>query len=69
MCPNPFEGISDLLQNLRNRNIRLAMGMGRFSTAISLKEFKLEDCFEKIETGKLPEPRKPEGISSMNLMA
>jgi HAD superfamily hydrolase (TIGR01549 family) len=64
MCPTPFEGIADLLQTLKEKEVRIAMvtGKGKYSTAISLKQFGLENYFEFIETGMPSGPRKPEGI-------
>ncbi len=59
-CPAPFEGIRELLQNLQDRGIRLAMvtGKGKHSTAISLRYFDLASFFEIIETGSPNGPRK-----------
>jgi len=64
MCPAPFGGIRELLDTLRQHDIRLAMvtGKGKYSTAISLSKFQLESYFEIIETGVSSGPRKPEGI-------
>ena len=64
MCQEPFEGVVDLLNILKNRPIRLAMvtGKGKYSTEISLRKFGLTHFFEKIETGHQSGPRKPEGI-------
>ena len=64
MCPEPFEGVVNLLNILKNRQVRLAMvtGKGKYSTEISLRKFGLTHFFEKIETGYQSGPRKPEGI-------
>jgi HAD superfamily hydrolase (TIGR01549 family) len=64
MCPSPFKGIEDLLKYLKEKGVRIAMvtGKGKHSTAISLKQFGLENYFEFIETGMPSGPRKPEGI-------
>jgi phosphoglycolate phosphatase/pyrophosphatase PpaX len=64
MCPQPFEGIDELLQMLKEGGVRIAMvtGKGKHSTAISLRQFRLESYFEAIETGMPSGPRKPEGI-------
>jgi HAD superfamily hydrolase (TIGR01549 family) len=64
MCPTPFEGIADLLQTLKEKGLRIAMvtGKGKYSTAISLKQFGFENYFEVIETGMPSGPRKPDGI-------
>ncbi|HEX2533442.1 MAG TPA: HAD family hydrolase [Chitinophagaceae bacterium] len=67
MCPSPFEGIEELLRTLRERGVRIAMvtGKGKYSTALSLKQFGLKDYFEIIETGVPAGPRKPEGIQEV----
>lgn len=67
MCPNPFEGIRELLVVLQNRLIRLAMvtGKGKFSTDISLKYLGLDHFFEMIETGWVNGPRKADGIQNV----
>ena len=67
MCPTPFEGINDLLVELQNKGVHLAMvtGKGKHSTDISLNYFKLTNFFEIIETGWPRGPRKPEGIQSV----
>ncbi|HUP13684.1 MAG TPA: HAD family hydrolase, partial [Niastella sp.] len=64
MCPSPFEGIEGLLKTLKEKGTRIAMvtGKGKYSTAISLKQFGLENYFEAVETGMPGGPRKPEGI-------
>lgn len=64
MCPSAFEGIEELLYKLREKSVHVAMvtGKGKHSTAISLKQFGLENLFEIIETGMPGGPRKPEGI-------
>jgi phosphoglycolate phosphatase-like HAD superfamily hydrolase len=67
ICPRPFEGIKELLDLLKKRNIHLAMvtGKGKYSTEISLKKFDLENYFEIIETGVSSGPRKPEGLRNV----
>lgn len=67
MCPKPFEGIIDLLNTLKNKNVRLAMvtGKGKFSTKISLQKFGITLFFEIIETGHISGPRKAEGIEAV----
>lgn len=64
MCPSPFAGVKELLQTLKEKGVRIAMvtGKGKYSTAISLKQFGLQNYFEFIETGMPGGPRKPEGI-------
>ena len=64
ICLKPFDGIPELLNALKNKDIRLAMvtGKGKYSTNISLKQFDLGGFFEIIETGSPSGPRKAEGI-------
>ena len=66
-CPDPFDGIEDLLITLRNKSVKIAMvtGKGKHSTEISLKEFGIAKYFEAIETGVSGGPRKAEGIQNI----
>lgn len=67
MCPEPFDGIEDMLIALKTRSVRIAMvtGKGQHSTAISLEQFGLAEYFEAIETGIASGPRKAEGIQNI----
>lgn len=67
MCPKPFDGIVNLLNLLKNKQIRIAMvtGKGKYSTEISLRKFGITHFFEKIETGHQSGPRKSEGIEAI----
>ena len=64
MCPVAFDGIRELLENLKKDGVRIAMvtGKGKHSTDISLRYFALTHFFEFIETGSPNGPRKAEGI-------
>ena len=64
MCLSPFDGITDLLAELQDKNIRIAMvtGKGKYSAMLSLEKFDLSGYFELIETGIAAGPSKPEGI-------
>lgn len=64
MCPVPFAGIKEVLETLKNKQVRIAMvtGKGKYSTDISLKKFKLTQFFEMIKIGLPGGPRKAEGI-------
>lgn len=66
LCPEPFEGVREMLETLRSNRIRLAMvtGKGEKSAYITLKKFALEQHFEIIETGSPTRARKPEGIKA-----
>ncbi len=67
ICPDPFPGIAGLLNQLKDKGIRIAMvtGKGKHSTAISLKKFGLGDYFEPVETGSPTGPVKVEGITAV----
>lgn len=65
MCPTAFEGIEQMLEDLKRKQVRIAMvtGKGKYSTDISLNRFKLGHFFEIIETGIPGGPRKAEAIA------
>jgi phosphoglycolate phosphatase/pyrophosphatase PpaX len=67
MCPDPFEGMRELLYQLKSKSCRVAMvtGKGKYSTLITLQAFNLLDVFEIIETGAPQGPRKAEGIMTV----
>lgn len=68
VCPVPFEGIPELLETLKQKDVALAMvtGKGKHSTAISLDHyFRLGDYFSPIETGSPLGPRKTQGIQAV----
>jgi phosphoglycolate phosphatase/pyrophosphatase PpaX len=67
LCPSPFPGITELLDLLKKKGIRVAMvtGKGKHSTVISLKRFGLEGYFEQIETGSPEGPVKAAGIAAV----
>ena len=67
MCPNPFEGIEDILRILKEKGIHISMvtGKGKYSTDISLKKFSIDSYFEIIETGIVSKPSKPQGIQKV----
>ncbi|RZL48140.1 MAG: HAD family hydrolase [Pedobacter sp.] len=64
LCPEPFDGLLEILTELRNKNIHLSMvtGKGNLSAAISLEKFGLTHFFKYVETGIKEGPSKPEGI-------
>ncbi len=66
-CPDPFPGIRELLQELQDLGIRIAMvtGKGPHSTIISLERFGLRSFFEYVETGSPTGPVKAEGIAAI----
>ncbi len=68
MCPEPFKGITELLIELRNKGVKLAMvtGKGPRSANISLDQFGYNHYFERLETGSPDGPNKPAGL--MNIL-
>lgn len=67
MCEAPFEGIIEVLEFAKNRNVRLAMvtGKGERSTEITLEIYGIRSYFEIIETGSPLGPRKVQGITNV----
>lgn len=64
-CPKPFEGIVEIIRELKKKGIRIAMvtGKGRKSAEITLEQFEIVDLFEWIEAGSIKGNRKCEGIT------
>ena len=67
MCPEPFDGIVDILTFLKSKKIILAIvtGKGEKSTAITLSKYKINNLFDAVETGSISGPRKTEGLKSI----
>jgi len=65
--PTPFTGITALLQDLRDRGVRLGLvtGKGAESTRLSLRQFGLDEAFEVVETGSPLGPRKVEALRQL----
>lgn len=63
-CPQPFEGIPALINELHQRNkiVALITGKGMESCTITLRQFGMETCFERIETGSSEKNRKSEAM-------
>lgn len=64
MCPEPFDGIKELLNVLKNKGVKVALstGKGKESTDISLQRFNLHGFFDMVETGSPKGSRKVEAI-------
>ncbi|WP_338768965.1 NUDIX hydrolase N-terminal domain-containing protein [Massilia sp. METH4] len=62
--PAVFDGMAELLRDLRLHGVRLGMvtGKGVASARLSLRQFGLEDVFEVVETGSPLGPRKAEAL-------
>jgi phosphoglycolate phosphatase-like HAD superfamily hydrolase len=69
MCSKPFDGIHEIFEYLKSKNIILALvtGKGEKSTAITLSKYDMASIFEAVETGSPAGPRKVEGIENILL--
>ena len=67
MCPQPFDGIVDILDWLQSRNIPVGLvtGKGPKSLAITLEVLGLEHYFNAIETGSPLRANKPECLRNV----
>ncbi len=65
MCPNPFDGITELLTALKSKGVKLAVatGKGKELTDFTLQYYKLTGFFKIIETGSPEGSRKVEAIN------
>lgn len=65
--PQPFDGIKELLEYLKSKQIRLGLvtGKGPAGTGITLRQYGLENTFEAIDTGVPEAPRKPKGLRAV----
>lgn len=66
-CPHPFDGIIELIKELKANSIStvLITGKGEKSCSITLRQFGMDTCFDKIETGSPVKNRKPEAIKNL----
>ena len=67
MCPAPFDGIIEVFDYAKERNVRLALvtGKGEQSAEITLGIFGVRSYFDAIETGSPQGPRKVQGMRSV----
>lgn len=67
ICPKPFDGIIELLEYLKQKQIKLAIvtGKGEESTMISLEYLDLISYFEIIETGSTYNSIKEQSIEKV----
>lgn len=67
LCPQPFEGITELIEELKNKSIPIALitGKGKKSCHITLQQFDIERLFDRIETGSAERNRKSEAIKNL----
>ncbi len=65
--PAPFDGIKELLLDIKNKTLKLGLvtGKGAAGTKITLKKYGLENVFDDIDTGAPEGPRKPQGLKKL----
>ncbi len=63
----PFDGITELLHELKGRNLKLGIvtGKGAVSYEITMREYGYENIFDAVDTGVPEGPRKPEGLRAL----
>lgn len=66
-CIEPFPQIGDLIEDLKEKNIIVALitGKGQKSCDISLKKLGLENCFSEVMVGGETRNNKAESISML----
>ena len=64
LCPQAFDGITDLLQTLKNKDIYLAVasGKGKESSEMTLQRFGIDSYFAIVKNGSLDGKQKPGDI-------
>ncbi|MDR1384534.1 MAG: HAD family hydrolase [Planctomycetaceae bacterium] len=67
MCPQPFDGVRELLDLLKDQGLRLALvtGKGLPALKITLNVFQMENIFDAIEIGSPTGPNKPVGLRNV----
>ncbi len=65
--PSPFEGIPEILSYLKSKRVFVGLitGKGERSTALTLKNYGLEDYFDVIKTGASSGPVKDRRIEEV----
>lgn len=67
ICPQPFSGIWDLIEELKSKAISIALitGKGERSCDITLRKFGMEYCFDQIITGNPQRNTKSDAIRNL----
>ena len=67
MCPQPFEGMEEIIRGLKSSGWIVAMvtGKGAGSCEITLDRYGMKTLFDRIETGSPAGQRKTEGIRAV----
>ncbi len=66
-CPEPYEGICELIHTLKDAGILVALitGKGEKSCRITLEKFGMQDLFCCVKTGAEDRPNKAEAIEEL----
>lgn len=66
-CPEPYEGIRELIHTLKAAGILVALitGKGEKSCRITLEKFGMQDLFCSVKTGAEDRPNKAEAIEEL----
>lgn len=66
-CPEPYEGIRELIHTLKDAGILVALitGKGEKSCRITLEKFGMQDLFCCVKTGAEDRPNKAEAIEEL----
>lgn len=66
-CPEPYEGICELIHTLKDAGILVALitGKGEKSCRITLEKFGMQDLFCSVKTGAEDRPNKAEAIEEL----
>ncbi|WP_300702829.1 HAD family hydrolase [Bacteroides sp.] len=67
MCPQPFSGILDLIEELKSEAVCIVLitGKGERSCDITLRQFGLEKSFDRIITGNSQRNTKSDAIKTL----
>lgn len=67
MCPAPFEGIDAVFAFLKNKGIKTALvtGKNRSSCEMTLRQFGMEEAFDRVECGSDLGSRKRIGMNAV----
>jgi phosphoglycolate phosphatase len=67
MCPDPFEGIKELITELKTRHVLVALitGKGEKSCRITVRQFGLENYFDSVNFGSPDRNVKSEALVTL----
>lgn len=66
-CPEPYEGIAELINTLKKNGVIVALitGKGEKSCRITLERFGMQDLFCSVKTGAEDRPNKAEAMEEL----